>query len=171
MLKERNKTKLEERFIEGELTKELFEKYSKKYEAEKKELEQKLSNQTINSSNLEKIIEKGLEIAENISQFWASGDFNERQKLQSLVFPEGIIYSKKKDRVRTPRVNCFFAEIPYAVSLLSENKNSRSKKTGRNSRWVEPTCVRSNSFLKGIKLISDQINLKSMPAKKLIVKK
>jgi site-specific DNA recombinase len=36
--------KLEQRFIEGELTKELFEKYESKYKADKAALEQKSLN-------------------------------------------------------------------------------------------------------------------------------
>ena len=129
--------KLENRFIEGDVNKDLFEKYTSKYEEEQKELEQKLSNQTINSSNLEKIIEKGLGIAENLSHLWASSDYDDKRKLQSLIFPEGIVYCKKKDRVRTLRVNSLFAETPDLVSDLSGNKNGQAAKTSRNSRRVK----------------------------------
>jgi site-specific DNA recombinase len=133
--------KLEERFIEGEINKELFEKYLTKFQSERNELELKLSTQSINSSNLEKIVEKGLAIAENISSTWTSSDFDEKRKLQSLVFPEGIVYCKKKDRVRTIRVNSLFAEIPELVGDSQGNKNGHSKKSGRNSRWVASTGI------------------------------
>lgn len=133
--------KLEERFIEKEISKELFEKYLKKYNSEKKELEQKLSDQTINSSNLHKIVDKGLVIAENLSELWSSADFDNKRKLQSLVFPQGIIYSKEKDTVRTERINSLFAEIPFLVSVLSGNENGQSIKTGQNSHWVVPTGI------------------------------
>ncbi len=131
--------KLEERFIEEEINKELFDKYQKKYQIEKHELEEKLSNHSIDSSNLEKIIDKGLEIAENLSELWGSSDFDEKRKLQSLVFPDGIIYSKKTDSVRTPRVNSLFAPIPYLISDLYENKNGHSEKSDRNSYLVART--------------------------------
>jgi hypothetical protein len=52
--------KLEERFIKDELSKELFEKYTAKYKAEKKEIEDKLVAKEFNSSNLEKAVEKCL---------------------------------------------------------------------------------------------------------------
>jgi hypothetical protein len=84
----------------------------------------------------ERIIEKGLGIAENLSQIWPSSDYDNKRKLQSLVFPEGIVYSKKNDRVRTLRVNSLFAEIPDLVGDLSKNKNGQLIKTDQNSRWV-----------------------------------
>ena len=131
--------KLELRYIESEISKELFEKYQSKYKADKAELEQKLSLKNIDSSNLEKIIDKGLSIAENISTVWTSSDFDDKQRLQSLVFPEGIIYNKQKDRVRTKRVNTLFAPIPQLVSFLNGNEKSHSVKNGFNSHLVART--------------------------------
>src|SRR5258708_38791190 len=86
-------------------------------------------------------IEKRLEITENLSQLWLSRDFDDKRKMQSLIFPEGIVYSKKKDRVRTLRVSSLFVEIPDLVSDLSRNKNGQSEKTDQNSRWVEVTGI------------------------------
>ena len=87
------------------------------------------------------LIVKGIRFAENLSELWTNSDFDNKRKLQSLVFPEGIIYSKKKDRVRTKRTNSLFAEIPYLVNVLSGNENGQSLKTGQNSHWVVPTGI------------------------------
>jgi hypothetical protein len=75
------------------------------------------------SSNLEKAVEKGLNIAENISQLWISSGYYEKQQLQYLVFPEGILYDKKNDTVRTNRVNTLFHEIAVQARVLAETKN------------------------------------------------
>ncbi|MEO5892232.1 MAG: hypothetical protein ABIQ31_18440 [Ferruginibacter sp.] len=88
---------LEIKYIEENMEKRLYEKFLLKYQADKIELEQKLINHTANSSNLEKSVLKGLEIAKNISAVWTSSDFYGKQKLQNLVFPEGILYNKEKD--------------------------------------------------------------------------
>ena len=74
------------------------------------------------SSNLEKAVEKGLNIAENISQLWVSSDYYEKQQLQYLVFPEGMLYDKKNDTVRTNRINTLFREIAIQSKVLAETK-------------------------------------------------
>ena len=74
------------------------------------------------SSNLEKAVEKGLDIIQNISEVWCSSDYSMKQVLQYLVFPEGILYNKKNDTVRTNKINILFSEIPYLAMVLDENK-------------------------------------------------
>jgi hypothetical protein len=71
----------------------------------------KLEESSFDSSNLDLAIKKILAIAENISQQLVSAEYDEKQKLQYLVFPGGTMYNKEKDRVRTKRVNPLFAEI------------------------------------------------------------
>ena len=50
------------RFIEKEITKELFDKYKEKYAQENKELEQEIANSDFKHSNLEKMIKKDVSI-------------------------------------------------------------------------------------------------------------
>lgn len=73
-------------------------------------------------------VKKMLAIAENISQTWVLADYDEKQKLQYLIFPEGILYNKEKDRVRTKRVNSLFAEISLLTRDVEEKKKGNSKK-------------------------------------------
>lgn len=87
--------KLEERFVLNEITKEQFEKFSKKYRQEQELLTAEMRNNKVNSSNLEKAVEKGMGIAQNISKIWSSSDFSMKQSLQYLVFPVGILFNKK----------------------------------------------------------------------------
>ncbi|MBS1917923.1 MAG: recombinase family protein [Bacteroidetes bacterium] len=133
--------RVEERYIKEEISKELFEKYSAKFKNEKKQIEEKLAVRNLDSSNLEKIIEKGMTISANLRERWLSGDFDRKQKLQKLVFPDGILYNKEKDRVRTTYINSFFAEIPRLASVSEENKKSHSSINGSDSRWVVPTGI------------------------------
>ena len=87
-----------------------------------------LSTNALDSSNLKMAIEKGRIIAENISVLCGSADFDGKQQLQNLVFPEGIMYNKKTHTVRTQRINTLFAEIPLRVSILDENKKGNPNK-------------------------------------------
>ena len=80
------------------------------------------------SSNLEKALEKGLLYAQNLRQLWVSSDYNEKQRLQYLVFPEGMMYDKQKDVVLTTRVNSLFGEIALLSSGSDKNKKGNPLK-------------------------------------------
>ena len=139
--------KLEERYVQGEFDSVLFQKFSQKYQAEKAELEKLLPSTEINSSNLIQIVNKGLEIAGNISETWALSRFDDKRKLQSLVFPEEILYNKQKDIVRTPRINSIFAPIPILSDILKNNKKGHLYKSDLNSHLVDPTRIELISTL------------------------
>ena len=110
------------------ITKEQFEKYSAKYIADKRLLEQENEQSLVTSSNLDKAVNKGLEIAENISEIWRSSEYSSKQKLQYLLFPDGIMYNKGNDTVRTPKINSLFASILLLAGNSGENKRGIPKK-------------------------------------------
>jgi site-specific DNA recombinase len=127
---------IEEKFVLGKLSEDLYQKYMEKYNGEIKDLEAELSKSAFESSNLEKAVEKGLAIADNLSQQWLSADFDRKKKLQYLIFPEGIRYCKKNDTVQTERVNELFALIAPQARLLKENEKGNSEKNCLESHEV-----------------------------------
>jgi hypothetical protein len=86
--------KMEERFVLGEITTEQYTKYSTLYKKQMENLEQEIEQIGKISSNLENSVQKGLDYAQNLSQMWVSFDYHEKQRLQYLVFPDGMIYDK-----------------------------------------------------------------------------
>ena len=58
--------KLEEKYLNDKIPTDLFEKYSSKYQAELNQLLVENDQNEFSSSNLEKAVKKGLEIAENL---------------------------------------------------------------------------------------------------------
>lgn len=64
------------------------------------------------------MVENGLELADNISHRWLFSDFDTKRKLQELLFPDGILYTKQIDEVRTLRTNTLFPYIPLLVKVL-----------------------------------------------------
>jgi hypothetical protein len=48
---------------------------------------------------------------EKTAHYHIKGSVNLKEKLQKLIFPEGIIYDKKNGAFRTPKVNSVIAEI------------------------------------------------------------
>jgi len=79
---------------------------------EVEELSSEIESVTINSSNLEKVVQTCLSIAQNLSQSWVSAEYDKKQRIQRMVFPDGILYNKQNGVVRTPKVNFIFNEIP-----------------------------------------------------------
>ena len=133
--------KLEWRFVNGEIDKSLFEKYREKISVEIQQINQETSDNPITSSNLKKAVNKGLSIAQNVRQLWLSSDYDDKQRLQYLIYPGGIVYNKQHDRVRTPNVNYLFTAIVNISRSLEENKNGSLKKRSHNSHLVVPTGI------------------------------
>ena len=130
------KIKIEERFIDEEIPVELYKKYTEKYNQEELDLKQQIGTRMEISSNLENAIKKGIKIAQNIGQVWISSDYDNKTKLQKLIFPEGIAYDKQKNEFRTPRVNTIFELIADLASVSEQKKIGQTLKFDRNSHWV-----------------------------------
>ena len=129
---------IEERFATGKIDQFLFSKFSEKYKSEISDLEEKLMNPNLSSSNLEKCIKTGLKIARKLSKIWVSGDLFNKHKLQHLLFPDGFAYDKQNKRVLTFRTNVFFELIRSISTVLSEIKNGDSIKIDQISARVTP---------------------------------
>ena len=114
--------RLEERYIEEEVSKELYSKYYEKYSQEKNEIEQSLMALANKSSNLVKCVELALEYATQLPSKWVSGDYHTKQQLQSLLFPKGMSYDKKNDKVRTNEINFVFLYIAYFQQIILKKK-------------------------------------------------
>jgi site-specific DNA recombinase len=120
--------KVEQKFINDEISKEIYEKHSEKLTGEIAELSKELETVVVSGSNLEIAVEKCLSISQNISQAWVSAEYEQKQRLQRLVFPEGILYNKQKGEVRTERVNSLFAAIPLLAKVSDEKEKGDSSK-------------------------------------------
>jgi site-specific DNA recombinase len=132
---------IEERYVDGELDKELYQKYRQKHEQEIREMEAEMSNSNISSSNLELAVKKGISISRNLSQLWLASDYSDKQRLQYLIYPDGIWYNKQTNTVRTPRINSIFSAIACLSRVSAEKKKGQPAKIGQNAHWVAPTRI------------------------------
>ncbi|KAA9338953.1 recombinase family protein [Adhaeribacter soli] len=122
---------LEERFVFGEVPKELYEKFSQKLKQERRETEAHLASLTGPLSNHQKFIEMGLKLSVTLCESWSIANFNEKQRLQSLIFPEGVYYDRKIQGYRTPRVNAIFKlSASFNEHYKLAKKEKTSPKTG-----------------------------------------
>ncbi|WP_457130216.1 recombinase family protein [Mucilaginibacter sp. HD30] len=114
--------RLEERFIEEEISKDLYHKFNDKYSAEKVELNTVLEKASQKVSNLEECIQKAFDFSLNLPSRWLEADYSTKQKLQYLIFPNGIFYNKVTDRCRTDRVNSLFGFIAHFQAVTKNSK-------------------------------------------------
>ena len=117
---------VEEKFIIGEIPKVLYDKYSARYQDEIRLLITELDKSSITSSNFESAVEKCLKIAQNISASWVSAGFENKQRLQKLVYPEGMVYNKQDGVVRTFKINSLFSEIAPLARVVADIKKGNS---------------------------------------------
>ena len=74
----------------------------------------------------------------NLSEIWETGDLEQKQDIQKLVFPSGIGYDKQKDKVLTFRTNSIFASIPLLTRVLGKQKSGKPINYDQFSARVTP---------------------------------
>ena len=57
------------------------------------------------------------------------------------MFPEGILYNKQKQEVRTPRVNSIMSLIADVARVSDREMKKATNKSGLNSHWVAGTGI------------------------------
>ena len=83
-------------------------------------------------------------MTENLSKTWEDMTFSEKVRLQSYVFPDGILYDKENDRVRTTSVNSIFEVSRYLSEKYGHKKSGILSKKELNSTIVDLSVLISN---------------------------
>ncbi len=86
----------EKYFVNGEMSKETYEKFIAKLTKEKQETLQLLQGCSVSSSSLENYFETVASFSTKLATAWTSSPVKEKEKLQKLIFPDGIGYCTKK---------------------------------------------------------------------------
>jgi site-specific DNA recombinase len=142
--------RLEERYIEEEIEKEMFYGYREKYRAELKNLEDVLAKTGVGVSNLEKLIEKAIDLYGKLSTVWSLGDYSTKQKLQFWVFPDGIRFNKKNGGCRTETINPVILQIAALARISSDGKKEEGAKIATLSCLVAGPGVEPGSAFRRI---------------------
>ncbi len=134
----------EEKFICSEINRELYDKFSTKYKAEKREILEQIESSSLNLSNLEKTINKYCNLLMNVPSLWASGGYDAKREIQNLLFPEGIMYFREIDDYRTPKINVGILDLVLIASGSERGKNKTASLLTSGSALVagdgfEPT--------------------------------
>ena len=128
----------EKYFVLNEMNKETFEKFHKKYNEEKQNIESQISKSTGSISNPENCIESVLDFSSKLNITWNSGDISTKEKIQKLLFPEGIYYNHKNHSFRTTKINSVFSCISHIQGNTTQNK----KETNQLKNDLSPSAER-----------------------------
>ncbi len=131
--------KIEHKFITDQISEDIYQKHSSKIREEIAALSKETDATQMIGSNLNSTVEKCMSIAQNLSRAWITSEYETKQQVQKLVFPEGILYNKQKGVVRTPKVNSLFEAITLLASDTSKNKKADSVKNRLQSNKVPRT--------------------------------
>ena len=115
--------KLERKYIFEDIGTGTYQKFKFELEDEITKLEHEKSKLSLEISNLNKKIDKCIEITKNISGYWAYESIDNKVKLQKLIFPLGIIIDPLKRQYRTTKVNSVFSTI----SSITRNREDKTK--------------------------------------------
>jgi site-specific DNA recombinase len=74
-----------------------------------------LKGSGIELSNPTRLVDHSLGIIANLSDFWLSGDYDDKRKLQELLFPGGILFDKQFNNYRTRNVNSVL-QLTHSIS-------------------------------------------------------
>lgn len=97
-------------------------------------------------SNPDFALNKALELSTELNTVWTSSDVKKKERLQKLVFPEGVVYDRKNNTFRTPKVNVIFELIAGLQRITEENKKGQTDDFHRLSLLAGTDYQLSNQF-------------------------
>jgi site-specific DNA recombinase len=127
---ESQKDKLDRKHAFDDLKPELYKKYSVEIDDKIEAIKTEKSKLGISISNLDKKLEKCIEVTQNISKYWKHGSVENKMRVQKLIFPSGIVIDPKNREYRTTEINSVFSII---VSISRDAKSSKKTKVSKNA--------------------------------------
>lgn len=149
--------RLRDRHATEDIDREMYEEYKAKFQEERVAITEKLAQGGNRVSNLEKCVDEIINYASKLATTWALGGYAEKQKLQFSIFPEGILYNRKNDECRTPRVNEVFRRMADVVRNLGEKENGNNTFNCTVPAKVEREGEISN-FLEDFDMLNNALN-------------
>ena len=102
------KDKLIDMYLAGKLRESDYNSKSEKLESEEVHIKDCLVNVDLPKDNFNKCVEYVCNSLENIDKVWLQSDLDTKQRLQKLIFPEGLIY--ENNGFRTGSKTCLFTK-------------------------------------------------------------
>ena len=78
---------------------EVCERQLAKAEAVRDEIQRQLEERDKSILNLADYVNSGLEIKDNMLRLWQLGNLSQKKRVQTMIFPDGLVYDKKNDDI------------------------------------------------------------------------
>ena len=147
---EHQQEKLKIRCGLGEIDKDIYNATSAHLNEQLTQIHKGLQDAERDLSNEKKYIDDVIEMSCKLGTLWQDGDFRTRQKLQNLVYPDGILYDKHLGCYRTENENEVFRIFRTISTGYIIDKEKAAKENAPLSPFVDIADEISN-----IKFIED----------------
>ena len=113
----------------GEIPKDVYELSKRSLDKDIDQLSAEITHLEKNSSNQVSEVNRAILTACKLEDLWKNGSYKNRQNIQYLVFPDGLIWDKESGKPRTIHEN----EALLLMRLISSTyKTTGNKKTGKS---------------------------------------
>ena len=127
------------RFGVGDISEDVYNATINKLRGQEAENKALLDEASENLSNQQKFINKVIATTSKLGDLWRNGNFRERQKIQNLVYPDGIFYDKDSEDYRTDSVNPALEIFRRFTESCGEYKRKADSESLPNLPLVEHT--------------------------------
>ena len=150
-LKKDNRQQFEDvtvRFGLGSIGKEVYNITSKRLEGQLAQIEDEIAVLQKQNSNRESLVDDILSTASHLDTLWQQGDYRTKQRLQKLVFSDGLIYDRATSAPRTVSEHPAFAAFR---SISNEYRTAYHAKAENSiefsALFVDQTVRESNLWI------------------------
>ena len=114
----------------GEIPKDVYDLSKKNLDKDIEQLNMEITRLEKNSSNQVSEVNRTILTACKLVDLWKYGSYNNQQKIQHLVFPDGLIWDKENGKPRTTREN----EALMIIRLINNHlqDGAKQEKTGKS---------------------------------------
>ena len=127
-----NKTEIENKIKKvqvrlglGEISKEIYDTTIGALQTELYKINTQLNSYSKKLSNIDKIANTISTTSCKLTGLWNDGNYQDKVKLQKLVFPEGVLWDKVNESFRTLKINRVFD----VIHSLTDNYNDKKERS------------------------------------------
>ena len=142
-----NKNTLEKKYLySSNVSSDVYERHSSQLEWEINATHQKIADLENKLSNHDIFIDKAMNICENLSNYWVCGTSENKQRIQKMLFPEGLYIVPEKRTYLTQNMNQVFQLIPLFTGVSEGHKTKKVTVSGDFSLLVAGTGLEPVTF-------------------------
>ncbi len=138
--------KLERNSAFGDVPKDVYTELKNELIQELSSYDEQLEKSNLEISNLDRRIKDCVSLTQNLSEIWVSSDYENKVKLQKLIFPAGLSVDSENRLYRTKKINSIFSYILDTTGDSEGQKKDPLRKNLNGSLVVAGTGLEPMTF-------------------------